>query len=77
MAGTKAGGRAAADTNKKKYGKDFYARIGKSGGEKGRTGGFASDKTGEDGLTGRERAAIAGARGGRVSRRTKKVAAKA
>ncbi len=76
MAGTKAGGDAAARTNVNKYGKDFYARIGKIGGEKGRTGGFASDKKGEDGLTGRERAAIVGARGGRVSRRTKKVAAK-
>lgn len=75
MAGTKAGGRAAAETNKKKYGKDFYARIGKAGGQKGRNGGFASDKKGDDGLTGRQRAAIAGARGGRISRRTKKVAA--
>lgn len=75
MAGTKNGGRAAAATNKKKYGADFYAKIGASGGKKGRTGGFASAKKGDDGLTGRERAAIAGARGGRISRRTKKGAA--
>jgi hypothetical protein len=73
MAGTKNGGRAAATTNKKKYGADFYARIGAAGGKKGRTGGFASSKKGDDGLTGRERAALAGARGGRISRRTKKV----
>jgi len=63
MAGTKAGGEAAAQTNKAKYGADFYARIGAAGGRKGRTGGFYAN---------RELARIAGARGGRVSRRTKK-----
>lgn len=63
MAGTKAGGVAAAKTNKSKYGPDFYARIGAAGGKKGRTGGFAAN---------RELARTAGARGGRVSRRTKK-----
>jgi uncharacterized protein len=39
MAGTKAGGRSAAETNKRKYGADFYGRIGAMGGKKGRTGG--------------------------------------
>lgn len=63
MAGTKAGGQAAAETNKKKYGSDFYARIGAAGGKKGRTGGFYAN---------RDLARAAGARGGRVSRRTKK-----
>lgn len=63
MAGTKTGGRAAANTNKAKYGADFYARIGAMGGKKGTTGGFAAN---------RELARIAGAKGGRVSRRTKK-----
>lgn len=72
MSGTKRGGAAAAATNKAKYGSDFYAKIGAKGGKLGRTGGFASDILGEDGLTGRQRAAIAGARGGRISRRTKK-----
>lgn len=71
MAGTTVGGKAAATTNKTKYGRDFYARIGAKGGALGRTGGFASDKKGEDGLTGRQRAAIAGATGGRISRRPK------
>lgn len=71
MAGTKVGGVAAAETNKQKYGADFYARIGAAGGRKGRSGGFASNKKGDDGLTGKERAAIAGAKGGRISRRTK------
>ena len=36
MAGTKTGGRAAASTNKTKYGADFYAKIGAIGGKKGR-----------------------------------------
>lgn len=65
MAGTKVGGRAAASTNKSKYGADFYARIGAIGGKKGHTGGFAAN---------RELARIAGAKGGRISRRTKKIA---
>ena len=64
MAGTKKGGKAAAATNKSKYGADFYARIGSVGGKKGRTGGFYAN---------RELARIAGAKGGRISRRTKKV----
>lgn len=63
MAGTKAGGEAAAKTNKAKYGSDFYAKIGAKGGQKGRTGGFYAN---------RELARAAGARGGRISRRTKK-----
>ena len=62
MAGTKAGGQAAAETNKKRYGSDFYARIGAAGGKKGRTGGFYAN---------RELARKAGAKGGRISRRTK------
>ena len=65
MAGTKAGGKAAATTNKAKYGADFYAKIGAAGGKKGRTGGFFAN---------RELARLAGAKGGRISRRTKKVA---
>jgi len=63
MAGTKAGGQAAAQTNKNKYGADFYAKIGAKGGQNGRTGGFYAN---------RELARKAGALGGRVSRRTKK-----
>ncbi len=63
MAGTKAGGVAAAQTNKKKHGADFYARIGAMGGKKGRTGGFYAN---------RDLARMAGAKGGRISRRTKK-----
>lgn len=65
MAGTQAGGKVAAVTNKKKYGADFYAKIGAMGGKNGRTGGFASDKVGADGLTGPQRAVVVGTKGGR------------
>lgn len=65
MAGTKDGGRAAASTNKAKYGADFYAKIGAKGGKAGKTGGFFAN---------RELAREAGRRGGMISRRTKKIA---
>lgn len=71
MAGTKYGGLSAARTNKERYGSDFYKRIGAEGGKRGRTGGFASDKVGKDGLTGRERARLVGAKGGKISRKNK------
>jgi general stress protein YciG len=54
----------AAATNKAKHGADFYAKIGAKGGKLGKTGGFAANP---------ELARIAGAKGGRISRRTKKV----
>lgn len=66
MAGTKAGGKAAAKTNKAKYGADFYAKIGARGGVVGKTGGFYAN---------RELARTAGKKGGQISRRTKKTAA--
>ncbi len=65
MAGTKEGGRKAAARNKAKYGSDFYAKIGAAGGKKGKTGGFYAN---------RDLARTAGAKGGRISRRTKKSA---
>lgn len=60
MAGTKAGGLKAAATNKKRHGKDFYSCIGIMGGRNGHTGGFAANH---------ELARIAGAKGGRKSKR--------
>lgn len=60
MAGTKAGGLKAAATNKAKYGEGFYARIGRMGGQNGHTGGFAANPA---------LAKLAGAKGGRKSRR--------
>lgn len=69
MAGTKAGGLKAAATNKAKYGDNFYSNLGKMGGRNGHTGGFASDKVGKDGLTGRQRASLVGRDGGRNGKR--------
>lgn len=39
---TKAGGIKSAQTNKARYGNDFYQKVGKLGGIKSRGGGFAS-----------------------------------
>jgi hypothetical protein len=65
MAGTKAGGQKAAATNLKLYGKDFYSRNGKKSKGKPKAGaGFASEKVGPDGLTGRQRAKKVGGIGG-------------
>lgn len=69
MAGTKAGGRKAAETNKRLHGPDFYAQIGRKGGQNGNTGGFATETPGKDGLTGPQRAKLYGAIGGRKSKR--------
>lgn len=60
MPGTKTGGIKAAATNKERNGKDFYRRIGKIGGQNGHTGGFAANP---------ELARIAGAKGGKISKR--------
>ena len=60
MAGTKDGGKAAAATNKAKYGSAFYAMIGAKGGKKTGMKGFALN---------RELARAAGAKGGKISRR--------
>ena len=68
MAGTKAGAAKAAAKLKARD-PDFYKNIGRRGGQNGHTGGFASDVVGADGLTGLQRAAIAGAKGGRISKR--------
>lgn len=74
MAGSIAGGKRAAQTNRQKHGTDFYAVIGAIGGRLGRTGGFASHKIGSDGLTGRQRAMLAGQKGGTISRKPRKKA---
>lgn len=60
MSGTKAGGIKAAKTNLQRHGADFYKRIGHKGGQNGHTGGFAANPA---------LARIAGAKGGRKSRR--------
>ena len=63
MAGTKAGGIKAAAKNLAKN-PNFYAEIGRKGGVMGHTGGFAANPA---------LARIAGAKGGRISRRRKAV----
>lgn len=60
MSGTKTGGLKAAITNKKLHGSDFYKNIGREGGKKGHTGGFAADPS---------RAKAAGSLGGKHSRK--------
>lgn len=64
MVGTKLGGQKAAKTTKRLHGEDFYRRIGAKGGAvKTPKGGFAANPA---------LARIAGAKGGRRSRRTDK-----
>jgi hypothetical protein len=60
ISGTKEGGIHAAQTNKERYGKEFYSRIGAIGGHNGHTGGFYANP---------ELARMAGAKGGRNSKR--------
>lgn len=75
--GTKEGDIATAkwrETMLTKYGgtegmREWLRHIGSKGGSRSTRGGFASLKIGKDGLSGRERARIAGAKGGRISRR--------
>ena len=70
MPGSREGGRKAAETNRRKYGEDFFKRIGKVGGAKSNTGGFATTKRDANGRDGRERARVFGKVGGQNSRRS-------
>lgn len=63
MAGTKLGGIKAAETNKKKYGSEFYANIGRKGGKACVPKGFALMDT--------EKVQRAGEKGGKISKRGK------
>lgn len=62
--GTHEGGLKAAETNKKRYGNDFYKGIGALGGKKSRGGGFASMSP--------ERVRELGRKGGMKSRKGKR-----
>ena len=62
MAGTKAGGLKARETNLKLHGIDFYKRIGSMGGK-------AGDPTKKGFASNIERAKKAGAKGGKISKR--------
>jgi general stress protein YciG len=62
VSGTKVGGSKARETNRAKYGSDYYAQIGRIGGHNGHTGGFAANT---------ELAKEAGRLGGLKSKRPK------
>lgn len=62
MPGTKVGGQKARETNLKRQGADWYARIGRLGGKVGGLKGFAKNP---------ELAKEAGRKGGKISKRGK------
>lgn len=68
MSGTQIGGNKAAIKNRR-LDPDFYKNIGRKGGKISRGGGFGSNMVGPDGLTGKERAVVAGIKGGQASTR--------
>jgi general stress protein YciG len=57
MSGNPTGGKLAAETNKNRYGQNFYKRIGALGGKKSTGGGFAASQ---------ERAVEAGRKGAKI-----------
>jgi general stress protein YciG len=67
MSGTIAGGRAAAETNLKRYGEDLYKQIGQKGGKAGFGHKFGHGKVDPS---------VIGAKGGKVSKRGKAVKVK-
>ena len=62
MSGSRAGGLKASETNKQKYGREFYANIGRKGGKACVPKGFAVNP---------ELAKRAGSIGGKLSKRGK------
>lgn len=73
MPNNKASAKKAMATIRAKFKSDaeykaWRASIGAKGGKISRGGGFKSEKIGADGLTGYERARIAGRKGGQASR---------
>lgn len=74
MPGTKEGGKKADHALSARLGGEEAAHAwrvetGRLGGQKSRGGGFASDVVGRDGLTGKQRAQVAGIKGGKTSRK--------
>ncbi len=73
MAGSRIGGLKAAKTLRKLHGKDFYRKIGRIGGSARVPKGFAIDKRSWVGklLNQPSLAQLAGAKGGKISKRRK------
>ncbi len=73
MSGTSAGGKKAAGINKNRYGDDYYSRLGKIGGKKGRGksygGGFAYVAPGQTENNGKRFASM----GGYLSKRSRRI----
>lgn len=75
MGGTKLGGQRAVFTLKTKYGVDYFVKLGKLGGSKSGSKGFAYDgrtwlqKLLKRPTYGQLKARLAGKRGGQISRR--------
>lgn len=73
LTGTSSGGKKAALKNVHRYGDDYYSRIGKIGGQKGRGhsygGGFAYVEPGQTESNGKKFGAI----GGYLSKRSRKI----
>ena len=63
MSGSRLGGLKAAETNKQKYGREFYQNIGRKGGKACVPKGFA--------LMDIEKIKNAGRKGGKLSKRSK------
>jgi len=70
MAGTKAGGQKTRDRNLLKD-PEYYSKIGKIGGSRSHTGGFASPIKDKRGMDGGDRASYFGRIGGLKSRKRK------
>lgn len=73
MTQTRKGAKKAAATMKQRYGEDYFSTIGHEGGKQSAGGGFASNKVGEDGLSGLQRASVAGKIGGQRSRAKRQI----
>lgn len=73
MSGTKAGGLKTAETNRSRYGKDFYSIQGAKGGAKSTGGGFATKSPCDCSMIDEPhiRPQCAGLKGGRISRKSK------
>lgn len=71
MPGTRSGGLKTNETNKERYGEDYYQRIGQKGGKTSHKVDPVTGKALKGFALNRELAAKAGAVGGKISKRNK------